>query len=175
MRTIKKGNARAHTYFIRRGSDGAVKIGRSVDPLKRLKQLQTANDETLQLIGVLTTDVESQLHSLFAHLSIGGEWFEANDLLLEFIAVNREDKDSSDEGLRRTVKAFLDVIDSDEYRRYELEFALWRNVQEKLIDYGSLFAGMDALIEALRRKVQPRTHPIQPKEPTEWDDDEEVI
>jgi hypothetical protein len=174
-KSIERGDDRAHTYFIRRGSDGAIKIGRSIDPKKRLKQLQTANDETLELIGVLTTDIESRLHSEFAHLSIAGEWFQASDVLLDFIAINREDKDNSDDGLRRVVKAFLRIYDSEQYRSYQEDFSFWLAVQKTPINceaWGNARRSIEYVVDAMRNKIQPRTHPIRPKEPAEWDDDE---
>lgn len=65
-------------YFIQDES-GRVKIGSSIDPENRLKQLQTSCAEKLFLIDSLKTDdhnfVEKQLHKKLKSLRINGEWF----------------------------------------------------------------------------------------------------
>ena len=40
-----------HLYFIQSDITGMIKIGRSKDPVKRLKQLQTGNANKLKLIA----------------------------------------------------------------------------------------------------------------------------
>ena len=59
------------------GEDGPVKIGLTYDPEKRLAELQTGNPEILTLLRVLEGDAarEAEIHSMFSHLKIRGEWF----------------------------------------------------------------------------------------------------
>ena len=73
------------TYFILDAWNRAVKIGKSKNPEKRLKQLQTGHTRELKLIGVLEGDYEKRFHRQWAHYLIRGEWFKAKDDLLLFI------------------------------------------------------------------------------------------
>lgn len=75
-------------YFIR-GRD-AIKIGFSLEPRLRLRELQTSHSEPLELLGIMdgNPDVERGLHERFAALRRSGEWFEASEALLTFVAEN---------------------------------------------------------------------------------------
>jgi hypothetical protein len=79
-----------YVYFVQAGEDGPIKIGRTTgDPIRRLKDLQTASPYTLRLIGVKETSetlTERLVHQRFAHLSLSGEWFSPAPDLLAFIA-----------------------------------------------------------------------------------------
>ena len=66
-----------YVYFIQSGSDGPVKIGRSIKPKRRLPQLQTGNPDELILRHVIPGDLaaEQRLHHHFEPARIRGEWF----------------------------------------------------------------------------------------------------
>jgi hypothetical protein len=74
-----------YVYFIRGGD--AIKIGFSKEPPSRLPDLQVANPEKLDLIGAVrgTRKDERELHQMFCHLEIRGEWFRAELELIEYI------------------------------------------------------------------------------------------
>lgn len=74
-------------YFIKNIVTGRIKIGFSNTPTKRLKELQTGNDNKLVLIKTIVggKDKEASLHEMFSHLRSNGEWFEPDDELLQFI------------------------------------------------------------------------------------------
>jgi hypothetical protein len=80
-RTSKPG----FVYFIRAGE--AIKIGYSKDAYSRMADLQVANAETLEFMGSVKGDrqYESDLHDMFCHLQIRGEWFSAEPELIDFI------------------------------------------------------------------------------------------
>lgn len=70
-------------YLIRAGSKGAIKIGVAKDVDKRIDQLQTGNHQELELIYSCDLgsekkafNIESQLHSIYKHHNIRGEWFK---------------------------------------------------------------------------------------------------
>lgn len=67
-----------HLYFIQTSNMGMIKIGRSIDPLKRLKQLQTGNPHILKLIHVFYNqgDKENYLHFHLKEFRLKGEWFK---------------------------------------------------------------------------------------------------
>jgi hypothetical protein len=74
-------------YFIENG-EGLVKIGfTGRHPLERLRSLQTSSASSLKLVAAMPGSMadERALHGQFAHLRCAGEWFRADDELLEFI------------------------------------------------------------------------------------------
>ena len=66
-----------YVYMIYCKEDNTVKIGNSINPQKRLAQLQTGNNKTLTLIGLIRGDqtLEKNIHNLFSSYRIKGEWF----------------------------------------------------------------------------------------------------
>lgn len=76
--------ANDYVYFI--GSERLVKIGRSREPLERIRSLQTGHVETLALLLVIPNgEREREFHQRFSHLRARGEWFERGDDLMRFI------------------------------------------------------------------------------------------
>lgn len=77
-----------HVYFI---SDGeAIKIGKAINPPKRLKNLQIGNPRELKMLGYFRTShySEGNIHRHFEAFWIRGEWFRDNPELRAFIAKN---------------------------------------------------------------------------------------
>lgn len=74
-------------YFARSGA--TVKIGRSIDPPQRLRELQTTHAGELVLLATVAGHValEGALHQRFAHLRTraNGEWFRLEPDLIAFI------------------------------------------------------------------------------------------
>ena len=64
-------------YIIQSDNFGAIKIGRSKDPQKRLKELQTGNPNKLKLIATFKDKgwLEKILHEKLAKYRLNGEWF----------------------------------------------------------------------------------------------------
>jgi hypothetical protein len=67
-----------HLYFIQSDITGMIKIGRSKDPVKRLKQLQTGNANKLKLIASFKGLGwrEKIIHEELSRWSKKGEWFD---------------------------------------------------------------------------------------------------
>lgn len=65
-------------YFIQERSTGMIKIGRSKDPKRRLKTLQTGNANELRLVCYLEGLGwrERDLHEALKKWRTSGEWFE---------------------------------------------------------------------------------------------------
>tara|TARA_Y100000310_G_C20334261_1_gene646713 strand:+ start:381 stop:680 length:300 start_codon:yes stop_codon:yes gene_type:complete len=65
-------------YFIQSDVTGMIKIGRSKDPQKRLKQLQTGNPNKLKLIASFEKEgwKEKALHEELSRYRLEGEWFD---------------------------------------------------------------------------------------------------
>lgn len=86
-------------YFIRPvGCPGHVKIGCSIHPETRRRQLQTEAGRPLEIIAQIagSLDDERRIHSLFWHDHIRREWFNLSPILQLLIdAVRRGDADIS--------------------------------------------------------------------------------
>ena len=67
-----------HVYIIQNLANGAFKIGTSIHPAKRVKQLQTGNDAPFKLIGSYPSEyalkIEKTLHNMFSYCKGEGEW-----------------------------------------------------------------------------------------------------
>jgi hypothetical protein len=76
-----------YIYFIQAGEDGAIKIGSSKNPAKRLASLRTASPVPLNVLKVITGSRELELtyHDRFSSIRMKGEWFEPTAELLTFI------------------------------------------------------------------------------------------
>ena len=61
------------TYLIRETTTGNFKIGKSKDPFRRFKDLQTGNIN-IELVGLSLTP-ERELHDEFSEFRLSGEWF----------------------------------------------------------------------------------------------------
>jgi hypothetical protein len=70
-------------YIIKCNITNNCKIGFSKNPLKRLKELQTANASTLSLLFTVDGSIfeESYLHKYFHSYKVQGEWFNIPFLL----------------------------------------------------------------------------------------------
>lgn len=79
---------RGHVYFIRAGE--FIKIGYSTRPLERLRNLQTSNAGTLEIVGTrrASREFETELHQHFKQFRVRGEWFKVTRSILRYIEQN---------------------------------------------------------------------------------------
>ena len=74
-----KKNQKKYIYLIQSLNDGYYKIGTSVNPNKRIEQLQTSNSSKLKIINTYNSEfynlIETALHNHYSHLKLNGEWF----------------------------------------------------------------------------------------------------
>lgn len=70
-------------YFITCRQTGTVKIGSSLEPNARLKEIQTGHPFDLKLEAVLPGgfDEENDMHRRFADERLKGEWFTITDMI----------------------------------------------------------------------------------------------
>lgn len=73
------------TYFLFDASSQAIKVGKSRDPMRRLRGLQTGNATRLALLGVIDGDHERRLHRRWTRHHIAGEWFRDHAEIRWFI------------------------------------------------------------------------------------------
>ncbi|MFJ3205871.1 GIY-YIG nuclease family protein [Streptomyces sp. NPDC086989] len=71
----------SYVYVIGSAGSTRVKIGTSIIPEKRLKELQTGNPDRLEVLWQTPggRDLEAHLHQAFAAYRAGGEWFDFGD------------------------------------------------------------------------------------------------
>ena len=70
----KKNHCEPFKTYLMTDDTGLVKIGKSYNPLKRIKNLQTSNT-TIHLIAVSEQNIEDVLHHKFRVYRRQGEWF----------------------------------------------------------------------------------------------------
>jgi hypothetical protein len=70
-------------YFATCRQTGTVKIGSSLEPYARLKELQTAHPFELKIEAILPggTDEEWEYHRRFADERLKGEWFKLSEMI----------------------------------------------------------------------------------------------
>jgi len=132
-------------YFISNGL-GQVKIGYSLNPSRRLKDLQTASPNQLELLAILPGDqvTETEYHSKYADCNIGGEWFEFSfDLQIEIEAI-----------------AFVYGIEptKEDLALYNENFIAWERETSKIEDeYDVLTSEIEKQIDELEKKIDDLT------------------
>ena len=76
---VPKGMQDMYVYAIREKETGRIKLGISIDPEERLKQLQTGNSQTLELVAYCKANNrfndERAAHLKAKQYHIRGEWF----------------------------------------------------------------------------------------------------
>jgi len=81
-----------YIYLLKSQENGYYKIGKSVNPDRRIKTLQTGNPEKIDLVlkvkvfDRFSAKIESALHSQYSYLNKNGEWFNLSledELLFE--------------------------------------------------------------------------------------------
>jgi hypothetical protein len=79
-------------YFIQRGANGPIKIGRAVEPEVRLRSLQTGNSEPLRILLTIpgTAKREAEIHAALAESRISGEWYRPTQQVFAYMDRVRE-------------------------------------------------------------------------------------
>ncbi|MEE9159946.1 MAG: GIY-YIG nuclease family protein [Gammaproteobacteria bacterium] len=73
-------------YFAICEHTSRIKIGRSADPARRLKQLQAASPTPLRMENIEGAgDIEPVLHRQFAHIRLHNEWFKAQSEMVDLL------------------------------------------------------------------------------------------
>jgi len=93
--TTKKD--RNYIYFIGTEDKKSIKIGMSKNPWSRVRELQTGNNQKINVITTLATTeatTDREVHELFPTTKIHGEWFEWDSNISQVIEriINKEIK-----------------------------------------------------------------------------------
>ena len=81
---IRERNLQIKTYIIKDNTNNTYKIGRSKNPLKREKTLQSEKPN-LKLIKIFENNIEKELHELYKDCRLRGEWFKLSKVQIEYI------------------------------------------------------------------------------------------
>lgn len=73
------------TYIAMSTGSGLIKIGRSINPEKRMAQLQVGAAEKPRILLVIDGDIERALHDRFRALRVFGEWFRDDGSIAEYV------------------------------------------------------------------------------------------
>jgi hypothetical protein len=82
-----KDTKKQFCYIIKDCNTSLYKIGKSINPLKREKTLQSEKP-TLKLVKKFKNNHESELHTKYKKYRIRGEWFKLTDIQLKYICEN---------------------------------------------------------------------------------------
>jgi len=85
------------TYIIQGKPESPIKIGRSNDPEKRKKEMQTGHPEQLRVLYQIPGDIEIELQTLVKEYKVQGEWYSATalpiiKLVIKIIEINEKQK-----------------------------------------------------------------------------------
>lgn len=104
-----------YTYFIRTKVNDLVKIGKSVNPQTRIKQIQgQATFLELEFLHIIEGNWESLFHSHFAKYRTSGEWFDIPGICPEMIDEFISDKNPSIPGKKQSVAVKKEPVDEEE-------------------------------------------------------------
>lgn len=67
------------TYFFKNKVTGLIKIGKSVDVKTRKQAVQCGSGSELEVLFVINSDVEAEMHKMFSEYRRHGEWFDDVD------------------------------------------------------------------------------------------------
>ena len=87
--SYKKSNGNIKTYLIKNNRNGFYKIGRSINPLKREKTLQSEEPDIV-LVKTWSRNIESKLHIEYKDYRVRGEWFELSKAQVKYICIKYE-------------------------------------------------------------------------------------
>jgi hypothetical protein len=112
-------------YFARLGDDGPIKIGKAVNPRRRVSSLGSISPYSITLLAAMpcadAAAEEQRLHELLVADRIKGEWFSATAVLEEMrrlegrlVPLDRLPGSSSSETLGRSVVMRVRISEEDE-------------------------------------------------------------
>jgi hypothetical protein len=93
IRGLEEQRPNCFLYFIRDGFDGYVKIGKTVDLMKRLSSIQTSLPKDIYVDGFIMynsnmINLESKIHRELSQYNKRGEWFNLTKVQTEGVIRN---------------------------------------------------------------------------------------
>ncbi len=95
------------TYLIKNSRNGFYKIGRSKDPLKRERTLQS-EEPLIKIVKIWDKNIEKELHNKYKEYRLRGEWFRLNKVQVKYICThyNKQDRCEIIEGSSNVTNNF---------------------------------------------------------------------
>ncbi len=126
-------------YFIRRPSDGLIKIGFTDNPHTRFSALRQKHGRDIVLLGLIEGDynTEQEMHTRFGQYRVDpiAEWFTPSQEMLDFIDDNTHLEIPKDKSARLAVEfpdeLFTFIRDDAKQRNVPIAFI----VRDALADY----------------------------------------
>ena len=87
MGNSKKTKKKKKTYLIKNNINGFYKIGRSSNPKKREKTLQSEEPNIL-IVKTWDKDIEGILHKDYKDFRLRGEWFKLSKIQVKYICTH---------------------------------------------------------------------------------------
>jgi len=75
------------TYLMKNSRNGMYKIGKSINPSRREKTLQS-EEPMIKMVKTWDYDIENTLHKKYSKQRIRGEWFKLNKVQVKYICTN---------------------------------------------------------------------------------------
>jgi hypothetical protein len=112
----KYGAATHYVYLMENGS-GAVKIGHSKDPIKRIVTIRSGSSTRVELVKTwemtrgAALNVEEEAHRLLSYARLSGEWFKVSPAYAESILTALTSRGGDAESLALTLRAMDTIIE----------------------------------------------------------------
>jgi hypothetical protein len=75
------------TYIMKDCNTGFYKIGKSINPKLRERTLQSEKP-TIKIIKVFDKNIEKNLHNTYKDFRVRGEWFDLNNIQINYICTH---------------------------------------------------------------------------------------
>lgn len=75
------------TYLMKNSRNGMYKIGKSINPSRREKTLQS-EEPMIKMVKTWDYDIENTLHKKYSKQRIRGEWFKLNNVQVKYICTH---------------------------------------------------------------------------------------
>lgn len=75
------------TYLMKNSRNGMYKIGKSINPSRREKTLQS-EEPMIKIVKTWNYDIEKTLHKKYSKQRIRGEWFKLSYIQVKYICTN---------------------------------------------------------------------------------------
>lgn len=131
-------------YLIHNTNNNTLKIGKSDNPEKRLKQLLTATSDNLVLVKTLPGENDTKFKKIYKEYHINREWYKYSEYIINDID-NRPDYLEEKEKGYQTFKIVYDI----ENNGIEIDFVL----------YDEKYFG-DLILE-LKKEFRKMKHPLE--------------
>lgn len=156
-----------YVYFMRNEVSGRIKIGQSIDPERRRREVAIREKCPIKLLRVIPApSLEKMLHEYLSEDRISGEWFEPSDFLLTLIQTDnviaavmypqlveearRDFRVQQLEYIRDTAKRLLTPYRRVEYYEYPISrVTRWNNYYKLAIKLVDTAVHIDHFINSL--------------------------